>query len=313
MRSTAILVLALCSCGTEELLPIRGEHESYVVSRERVPLTNTQARELGLDLNGDDAIDNQLGMVLSTLAAQNFLQSQIRTDGVIDRGGLIQLIDFQRPTEADGDAAAGFSLHVGKDPAPAACTDANDVVCRRHLDGSAVITLDRASDQPPLYCLRGDNGYECRGDRLPMLLGILGTPLQVEAIGFAPTEIELRGARVVFDDVGDGTLRGRIAGGVTEADLYGKLVPEFLQLIEADVRHDCLALDNPPTCGCVQDSAGKTYLAFFDTATKDCSVSFDELRYNSLIVSLFTPDVRIDGMDVLSLGVGFEAVPATIQ
>src|SRR5262245_8261556 len=107
MRPLVLGLIGLCACGDNGDPEIRGEHHSFVMSRQDVPGTNTEVRALGLDLDGNGTIDNQAGMVLSTLASANFVQSQVRTDWMIDRGGLIQLIDVQLPDPRDGGAAAG--------------------------------------------------------------------------------------------------------------------------------------------------------------------------------------------------------------
>jgi hypothetical protein len=303
MRMSVWVLIALYGCVDNEPPPIRGEHHSYVMSRQHVPVTNTEARELGLDLNGDDVIDNQAGMVLSTLAGENFVHVQGRTDEAIDRGDLIQLIDVQLPDAADAEAAAGFVLHIGRDPMPAACADAADVVCRRHLDGNGVFALDAPSAFPPLASPRDKHGYSGGPGRLSLLLAVFSVPVR----------LDLLRARVVFEALEDGTLRGRIGGGITEEDLFDKLMPTFLPLVNADVQHDCAALDNPPACDCRPDSAGQTYLGLFDTSPKDCTVSYDELLNNSLIVSLLSRDLTFDGVPALSIGVGFEAVSALIE
>jgi hypothetical protein len=221
---------------------------------------------------------------------------------------LLQLIDLQRP-EAGASAATGFALQIGADPQPTACADAMVVVCRRHLDGSGVFTLAAPASDSPLRCVPTDTGFECGPGRLKFLLGILGTPLQVPALGFPPLEVELLGARATFEDVGDGSLRGRIAGGVSGEDM-DRLFADYLKIINADVQHDCMM--DAPTCSCTQSSSGRFYLGSLD-ANHDCTVTFDELRHNSLIVSLLTPDVSLEGKQALSIGVGFDAVPATIR
>ena len=57
-------------------------------------------------------------------------------------------------------------------------------------------------------------------------------------------------------------------------------------------------------------STGATILSFFD-ANKDCTVSLDELKMNSLVMSLLQPDVTIDGKMALSIGIKATAVKAT--
>src|ERR1043165_1215629 len=158
MRELTWIALTLCAC--TEPLPIGGEHHSYVISRQHLPATTTEALHLGFDLSGDGKVDNSFGSVLHTLASDNLLQSQIRTDGAIDRGDLLQLIDLQRPDDDDR-FATGFALGVGANPQPAPCTDPTDVVCRHHLDGSGVFSLAAASSDPQLHCERTDTGFEC--------------------------------------------------------------------------------------------------------------------------------------------------------
>src|SRR5688572_20091747 len=57
----------------------------YVISKQQIPTNNNQAREFGLDLNGDVTVDNQLGMVLATFAGQGF-EVQLESDRAVDRG-----------------------------------------------------------------------------------------------------------------------------------------------------------------------------------------------------------------------------------
>src|SRR5262245_63686571 len=60
-----LAALPLVACGGEDGVSApEGPHYTYVVAEASVPVNNMQAREYGLDLNGDKAADNQLGMVL---------------------------------------------------------------------------------------------------------------------------------------------------------------------------------------------------------------------------------------------------------
>jgi hypothetical protein len=45
----------------------------------------------------------------------------------------------------------------------------------------------------------------------------------------------------------------------------------------------------------------------------DCMITVDEIKNNSLIVSLLAPDVTVEGMQALSLGVSVHAVVATFS
>ncbi len=55
LAAAAVLPMSLVACGGDdggEIVPM-GEHYHYVVNQAFVPTTNTQARDYGLDLNGD--------------------------------------------------------------------------------------------------------------------------------------------------------------------------------------------------------------------------------------------------------------------
>jgi hypothetical protein len=92
-------------------------------------------------------------------------------------------------------------------------------------------------------------------------------------------------------------------------DVDGKLVPAMREGVMATVMHDCTALTSPPTCGCAQDSAGKTYLGILD-ANQDCNVTVEEVRNNSLVQSLLATDVMVEGQQALSIGFGATLVSA---
>jgi hypothetical protein len=64
-----LLFLAFAACATESAPDIEytGEARRFVVDSIAVPLNNSEARQFGLDLNGDRTVDNQLGMVIATL------------------------------------------------------------------------------------------------------------------------------------------------------------------------------------------------------------------------------------------------------
>ena len=52
-------------------------------------------------------------------------------------------------------------------------------------------------------------------------------------------------------------------------------------------------------------------LRYFDVSPRDCVVTIDEVSRNSLVISPLSPDMKIDGVPMISFGFGFEAVPAS--
>src|SRR5678815_3449996 len=96
LAAAALVPSLLAACGGDDegnVVP-EGEHYHYVANKVFVPTTNTQAREYGLDLNKDGTVDNQLGMVLSTLGSMGF-DIQTTIDKAVAEGNIILLADFQ--------------------------------------------------------------------------------------------------------------------------------------------------------------------------------------------------------------------------
>jgi hypothetical protein len=146
----ACLLFALAACATDpEPITYTGEARRFVVDSIRVPLNNTEAREFGADLNGDRAVDNQLGMVISTLSSVSG-NVTLHGDEMIAAGALLssaELVadDFAndetvalRYFAADGDSAEliGGELAGGR-----FVTEAN---------GAGAVTLPVFVDSDPI-------------------------------------------------------------------------------------------------------------------------------------------------------------------
>jgi hypothetical protein len=275
------------------------DHYYYVVDKVSVPTTNTQARAYGLDLNTDGTVDNQLGMVLSTLSSMGF-ELQVAQDKAIDTGAELLLADLNT-TDFTNAAGSTFTLYQGSNPMPPACKNAQDTVCRRHLTGMASFTALATAIDPPL------TGTFVNGT---LSAGPGHLTIQIVWPDAPPATVTLLGARAKASTVSASAIGAAIlAGGVTMADVNGKIIPAMQVGFMAAVTRDCTMLSSPPSCGCAQDSAGKTNLGLFD-ANHDCAISIDEVRNNSLIVSLLSPDVTLESQQCLSIGLQAHAVPA---
>jgi hypothetical protein len=267
----------------------------YVIDKHILPVSNAQARELGLDLNDDATVDNQLGLVMATFVGQG-IETQPGADRAIDRGEILTLVDLEANGFADGDAR--FALYTGENPQPSPCANGADTVCRRHLDGNGTFDVASAPDAPLVGELAGGVLLTEAG-RLHVGLSLMS----------APTTYELLGARVKVTSPSDAEITsGVIAGAITQSDVDLVLIPSWALEIDAIVAADCPGA--PPTCGCAGGSQGGVYHSLYD-ANQDCSVSAQELRTNSLIMSLLAPDVTIEGAPAISLGFGFTAKKAT--
>ncbi len=274
-------------------------HYYFVIDKQTLPATNAQARDLAFDLDGDQVKDNQLGMVMSTLAGMG-IDSQLAMDRAIDTGAAIMLGDLFA-LDLTTDAASTFTLYQGTNPMPPPCANAQDTVCRRHLTGMGSFTVKPGApvDSPLMGSIAG---------------GVLDAgpghlTIQFAAAASSAVTVTLLGARVQLTSTAT-TTTGKLGGAISAADVDGKIIPALRDSFQATVMVDCPMPQSPPTCGCATNSQGKTLLGLFDTNPKDCSISVDEVRNNSLIQSLLAPDVTVENTSALSLGVGVHAVSA---
>jgi len=299
----AVIPASLVACGGDSgtVVP-EGTHYHYVVDSVAVPTNSNQSREYGIDLDGDGAVDNQLGAVLGLLAGQGF-DVQTSLDESVDTGSIILLADIQTK-DFTNTSAAGLQVFLGDNPTPPACTDANDTICRHHLDGNGMFSI--AANSPDNAALGGKivNGTFTGGP------GTLS--LQIALGGTDAIQLDLIGARAKVSSITDSAIGTAIlAGALTQDDLNTKVIPAIQMQLGPIIMRDCTDLATPPDCGCMASSTGKTIIDLFDTDPKDCAVSVMEIQSNSLIKGLLQPDVVIDGTMALSLGVKATAVKGT--
>jgi hypothetical protein len=296
----SLLTLPLFACTDDGQQPPEGPHHTYVVSEANVPVNNNQAREFGLDLNGDKAPDNQLGMVLGTLSNQGFdVQGAIAK--AVSEGDIILLLDLQTSSYAST-SGAGLSVKLGDKTTamPAPCADALDMTCRRHLGGTGMFAIGSGSPENAAVSGKIIGGTFNGGPGRISLKIALGGPEGIQ--------LDLIGARAKATGMTDTGIDSVIlAGALPVADLETKVIPAIHAQLGPLVADDCPGT-TPPDCGCpAGSSTGRTILNLFDTTPKNCVVTVDEIKNNTLIQSLLAPDVEIDGIQALSLGIKVKA------
>lgn len=299
---SSALSLAACGGGDDGDIEPKGAKYSYVVSQTNVPTTPTMATEFGLDLNGDKNVDNALGQVLSTLSGYFSVQDAITE--AIDQGDIVLLMELQ--TESFSSAGAvGLQVHLGDMPTPAACTDAADMTCRRHLDGNGSFAIATSSPTDALVTGKIAGGTFNGGPGNLSLEIALGGPQGVQ--------LDLIGARAKASGISETGIESVIvAGALTEEDLNTQVIPAIHAQIVPIIQRDCTNT-TPPDCGCPSSSTGKTILGLLDTSPKNCVVTVEEIQNQPVIKSLLAPDVEIDGKMALSLGLKVSATKATIR
>ncbi len=302
----ALLALPVAACGGDDGAPTpEGPHYTYVASKVEVPINNTQAREFGLDLDDDDMPDNQLGMVLSTLAGQGF-DVQTAINEAVNDGSIILLADFQT-TSFTSAGGAGLQIKLGDKATamPAPCTTPTDpATCGKHLTGTGTFTVAANSPQNAAVVGKVVGGTFNGGPgEIALQIALAGQTLTLELIG----------ARAKATGISETGITSVIIGGaLSEEDLNTKVLPGIHGALMPILTRDCPGT-TPPDCGCMASSTGKTILGLFDSMPKDCKVTLDEIKNNAVIKSLLASDVTIGGTMALSLGVRATAVKATFQ
>ncbi len=166
--------------------PFTGEVHRYAVDRITLPINNTAARDLGDDLNGDRRIDNQLGMVIGTLAG--FGDVNKHGADIIAAGVLTSVVDIQaEDLMTDGRAGVWYR---------GVATDDATTLGGTLVDGAFVSNRTR------------DTAHAGRATvRLPILVDI------------DPIELELIGMELDLTPDGHGGFDGRVRGAVREAEV----------------------------------------------------------------------------------------------
>jgi hypothetical protein len=317
--STALAVAA-GACGGDGVVALSDQPTAtYVVRELDFPTNNTQARQFGIDLNGDGTVDNQFGMVMGALAGMGFgVQQSIDTS--IAEGRTITLVRIAGAAEHGGfSALSELQVLFGTDPQPPACDPGETVTCTttgtmpplctgcaHHLSGSASFSIDPSTpDDAPLIGVASDTAVDfgpgtfslafVNGDSPPVRFDLIGAHVRVALDGTGP---------ILF------------AGALTMMQIDDQLGPLIQQEAMQIVERDCCGTPTSPggatcnpsptgsnaNCGCIDGSQGKTIVGLFD-ANHDCMVTATEVLTNSLAQSLLAPDVTIDGQSCLSVGV----------
>jgi len=304
-RTAALLVSPLCllvACTDDTAPPVpEGPHYQYVVSELYVPQTNTEARQFGLDINGDKTVDNQLGMVFSTLDSMGLGVGDTAHEALV-RGGLIMLADLQTPAFDDTEAS-GLTTFLGRDPVPGACLDPTQLdTCGQHLTGSGSFTAIDGSASSLAIAPITNGSFTATMRRLPVKIALVSA---VETI-----DVVLHAARVRVTNVSPTGGTAIIAGGITKADIDNDVIPQAAAQIDRIVTNECGKPNGQSPCGCVQGTRARLLQNIFDQ-NRDCSVDTHEVAENTITVSLLAPDVTVNGEPLLSFGIAVDLVSAT--
>jgi hypothetical protein len=306
-----VLEVGDVTSGSDGGVRYEGTHYGYVVSKVSVPVAQSQIRQYGLDLGNasssslDGTIDNAFGATLSFLAALNLPIQQTITNA-IDRGTVIQLIDFQTNDFMNANSA-GFRIRLGQTPAPAACNGPTDTICRHHLAGTGAFSV--ALDSPTDAIFGGDvAGGTFSG-------GPNDITLQIAYGSTTLINLKLVHARITASSISmAGIVTANVGGLVTKAELTAVVVPVIQAQFRSIVNRDCGSNGLPPNCGCRFGSTGDYLMKALDGdltngLDRDCQFSSAELLVFAPLDSC-SKDICASA-DSLSVGLQIEAVKAT--
>jgi hypothetical protein len=316
------LSVASTACGSDDDSGAEaptGEHYGYVVATVDTRATNK------LDIDGNGSPENKLGDLLGTLNALKFMV-QPAIDAAVASGTVLLLVDVQT-TSFSGAGAAGVAFYLGDSATatPAPCTDATMIsTCGKHLAGTGTFTL--AASSPRDTQLAGP----FTGGTLKAGPGAIA--IQIALTG-APVVVNLIGARAQISSVtADGIGKGIVGGAISQTELDNSIFPAIQAQLKTVIDDDCGAESvrslgiaaGETVCGKTEGATftpcapgtGATALAAFDAAPagggqKDCKVSIEEIKTNSLVMPFLKPDVMVNGVPGVSVVLGFTAKKAT--
>src|SRR3569623_3619446 len=271
LLASALIPMSCVACGGSDGQPTpEGAHTHYIANKVFVPTSSSESHEYGLDLNGDGAVDNQLGATLAALKSQGNFDIQGTIDTAVNEGSIILLGDFQTKSFTSS-AAAGIQVFLGDkaQTTPAPCNGSADTTCGNHLKGGASTAV--AANSPMNAALAG----KIVGGTFTGGPGKLS--LQISLGGTMPIQLDLIGAKVKASGISDTAIDGAIfAGAISKDDIDNKLIPALPPQLNLTIMRDCNMLSSPPTCGCMTGSTGATIISFFDKMA-DCNITADEL------------------------------------
>ena len=151
-----VLVLAGCSSDTggDVTGPFTGEVHRYAVDRVTLPSTTALQNEYADDLDGDGAIDNQLGLIVAALTQTGDTNKHV--PDLVASGALASFVELQADDlTSDGTVGARYLGTDGADATTAGGTLVRGVFASNrtrttHVPGAAQLSLPVFADADPL-------------------------------------------------------------------------------------------------------------------------------------------------------------------
>lgn len=195
-----LVVVGACT-STSPPSPVSGPIARFAVDRITLPASQHDALAFADDLDGRNGADNELGMVIGTLASQNDL-SPYSAD-VIASGVVASSLTLQ--ADSLDEAAAARAYYYGADG------DAADAIDGKIIDGTFASARTRSTREPGGAVLR-----------LPVFLDA------------DPTVVSLQAMEIDLAPDGSGGYDAVVRGGVLPQDLLPAVADGLQQMCAAD-------------------------------------------------------------------------------
>ena len=273
---------------------VGGAPYEYVISDIYVP--ESLAEGVGVDFDDNGSIDNKLSSMMSLLLSES---SEFAINDSLDEGianGTVIVLGRILTQSFTGDPGVSVSLFRGA---------YTGVYTADILSGTGTFTWDPAEPNVGTLCGRiyGAGMTQAGPGDITLSLPV-NENMQLSLV--------LHHARLEGITSAEGWTDMVLAGAVLPDDLKNTIIPNYVDNVNADIAADPegsrFILDT-------FDDACSTELAGC-AGNPDCAadgvITEAELRCNSIINTILTPDITIGGVQYVSFGIRLQAVPADI-
>ncbi|HWE31292.1 MAG TPA: hypothetical protein VHB97_24975 [Polyangia bacterium] len=292
-------------------------HAKFVINAMSLP---TQHSDFAIDLNGDTALDDQLGDIIGALATQGIMLQEI-LDQAIAAGNDVTLLDVAA-TDAQfaNDLCAATTFYAGVNQPSPDFTGAGHFT----VDTSSPSTMFSGALQSTLF----SSAPAPRVQSPPLTLRLAFPP-------FGTTPLTLVGAQIEWGYISGVLESGQIHGAITQHDVQYVVVPGLAATLNQQIQSD------PTSTQTMQiratfDTGGAPDPKFGSCANNTCKgedgacgvandgvIQVCELATNAIMAAVLAPDVQMfdngtyapslaNAMkDSVSVGLGFAAVGAS--
>jgi len=290
---------------------VTGTTHHFVSSDITLPTTTTQSTNFGFNLDNDSQgrVDNALGSLLQTLASPSTgADLQTPLTNAVKAGSVVILHSLRAMDPQPGTAQnASWQVFLG-----------SKTTTPPNFDGNDTFTVDPNSPTDAIVF-----GPITAGGHITAGPGKI--PLQLSLVSDQPPlSVTLQCAHIDATVNSDGSITGKLGGGITNEDVQNNVLPNLADLMETRATECCGPVSGVSACdaatnsNCIAnptctseaaannfthcDSSAKTILQIFDKTEAGCDASqcvqnghitHDEVKFNSFVTSLLAPDVDL--------------------